>query len=91
MSIETITAEVGGLLAQTRYDIKCAEQMLAGGTAEERIRAAGRLVGLKGREQELEDRMRELRQSSGGVIPTVIQEFKEDWMLVMQSLFPNDG
>jgi hypothetical protein len=86
MSIEPIKTEVRGLLAQVNYDIKHAEEALRGGAPQQRVRAAGRLVFLTRRKEELEVRQRELDQSPDGLGSTLIQWFREDWMLVLQRL-----
>jgi hypothetical protein len=86
MSIEPIRTEVRSLLAEAKDDIRQAERALAYGIAEARVRAAGRLVGLKQRKAELEQRMRELDHSRGGAMDTVVQWVREDWMILMQTL-----
>lgn len=86
MSIEPIKTEVRGLLAQVNYDIRQANRTLTAGTAQQQVVAAACLISLKRRKAELEERLRDLNQSRDGILPTVIQCFKEDWMLVIQRL-----
>jgi hypothetical protein len=86
MSIEPIRHEVRNLLAETNYDIQKAEQALHEGVGQERVRAAGRLVSLRGYKAELEARLEELDRSRGGPVDTVIQWIKEDWMTVAHQI-----
>jgi hypothetical protein len=86
MSIEPIKNEVRALLAQTNYDIRRAERELTDGDSTTRIRASGELVNLRRHKTEFEDRMCDLNRSSDGFISTVVQWFKESWMLIIQSL-----
>jgi hypothetical protein len=86
MSIETIKAEVRGLLAQANLKFRDAERLVAGGTDRERVDAAGQLVFLKRHKHELEARMRELDNVPEGVASTVFQWFKEDWVILLQRL-----
>jgi hypothetical protein len=85
MSIEPIKNEVRALLAQTNYDIRKAEKELADGENGVRVHAVGELVNLRRHRKEFEDRLVDLNHSSDGVIATVVQWFKESWMLVVQS------
>lgn len=85
MSIETIKVEVRGLLARTNDKIARAEWTLAADSAGARVRAAGRLVGLRRHRQMLEARMDELDHARGDAVSSAIQWFKEEWMLLAQS------
>jgi hypothetical protein len=86
MSIEPIKAEVRGLLAQVNYDVQQAERTLTVGSGQQKVTAASHLISLRRQQTEFEDRLRELEQSPDGFFSTVVQWFKEDWMLVIQRL-----
>jgi hypothetical protein len=86
MSIKPIKAEVHALLVQANDKVHQAQHLLATGSDEARVRAAGELVYLNARKTELEARMLELDKAHDGVAPTVIQWVREDWMILMQRL-----
>jgi hypothetical protein len=76
----------GNFFTQANSKIKEAEALRANGTGQERVRAAGQLVFLKGRKDELEARTRELGAVQDGLGATVVQWIKEDWLILMQRL-----
>ena len=84
MSTQPIKTEVDQLLAQANDKVRRAEQRLAGGSDEQKVKAAGELVALKQQQAALEARAAEL-----AITPehhTLVQWFKEDWMILMQRL-----
>ena len=82
MSTESIKTEVDQLLAQVNEKVRKAEMLLAGGTDEQKVKAAGQLVYLKHQRDELTARSEHLEHHG----KSFGEWLKEDWMILMQRL-----
>jgi hypothetical protein len=83
MSLEPIRTEVRWLLALTNEEIREAEWTRAHDSGVARVRAAGELVHLRRHQAALRDRMHELDAWRDDAASTVVQWFRENWMILM--------
>jgi hypothetical protein len=86
MSLNSIKAEARDLLAETNFRFREAHRSLRGGTSEERVRAAGRLVRLRRSKEAFEARVAELDRASDTVLSGLVQRVREEWTLILLHL-----
>jgi hypothetical protein len=86
MSLEALRREVRSLLAEADDKVRTAVKALTTGSEERRVAAAGQLVYLRRRRDELEERMTALDHCPDDTAHTLGEWIKEDWMILMQRL-----